>query len=65
MITIQTEPAMFNRSLPVYTVTGIDRTAGIVNLRGSDGSMQQVSLDSWGTLRDAQPAVGSKIQLLP
>jgi hypothetical protein len=63
-VIIQTEPAMFNRSLPVYTVTDIDRRAGIVTLSGSDDSSQQVQLDSWGPWEDTQPLVGSKVQLL-
>jgi hypothetical protein len=64
-MTIQTEPAMFNPKLPVHTVTNIDRAAGIVTLSGSDGSSQQVRLDSWGPFEAAQPIVGSKVQLLP
>jgi hypothetical protein len=61
---IQTNPKMFKASLPVYTVANIDRTAGIVTLRGSDGSSQQVRLDSWGPFAEAQPLVGSEVQLL-
>lgn len=62
---IQTEPQMFRASLPIYTVTHIDRAAGIVMLSGSDGSSEQVRLDSWGPWVDCQPLVGSKVQLLP
>jgi hypothetical protein len=65
MITIQTNPEMFTRSLPVYTVTDIDRAAGVVTLSGSDGSSQQVRLDSWGPYPEGHPVVGSKVQLLP
>jgi len=61
---IQTNPKMFKSSLPVYTVTNIDRTAGIVTLRGSDGSQQKVRLDSWGPFVEAHPMVGSQVQLL-
>jgi hypothetical protein len=64
-MTIQTNPEMFNKSLPVHTVTDIDRTAGIVTLSGSDGSSHQVRLDSWGPFKETQPVVGSKVQLLP
>lgn len=64
MITIQTNPQAFSRSLPVYTVTDIDRTTGIVTLSGSDGLLKQVRLDSWGSLEETQPVVGSKVQLL-
>jgi hypothetical protein len=63
-VIIQTNPEMFNRSLPVYTVTDIDRTAGIVTLSGSDGSSLHVRLDSWGTLEETQPLAGSRVQLL-
>jgi hypothetical protein len=62
---IQTEPQMFSSKSPVYTVTHIDHAQGIVTLNGSDGSSQQVRLDSWGPYKDAQPVVGSKVQLLP
>jgi hypothetical protein len=61
---IQTNPEMFNLSSPIHTVTYIDRTAGVVTLSGSDGSSHQVRLDSWGSFDDAQPVVGSKVQLL-
>jgi hypothetical protein len=61
---IQTNPEMFNRSLPVHTVTHIDKAAGIVTLSGSDGSSHQVRLDSWGPSEWSQPVVGSKVQLL-
>jgi hypothetical protein len=64
-MTIQTNPEMFNKLLPVHTVTDIDRTAGIVTLSGSDGSSHQVRLDSWGPFKETQPVVGSKVQLLP
>jgi hypothetical protein len=58
---IQTNPEMFSPRLPVYTVTDI--TGGIVTLSGSDGSSREVRLDSWGQIKDAQPIVGSKVQL--
>jgi hypothetical protein len=61
---IQTNPEMFNRSLPVHTVTDINRTTGVVTLSGSDGSSHQVRLDSWGPFEETQPVVGSRIQLL-
>jgi hypothetical protein len=61
---IQTNPKMFSSKVPVHTVTHIDRAQGIVTLSGSDGSSQQVRLDSWGTSEDTQPLVGSKVQLL-
>jgi hypothetical protein len=61
---IQTEPAMFRSSLPVFTVTHIDKGAGIVTLSGSDGTTHQVRLDSWGPWEDTQPLIGSKVQLL-
>lgn len=64
-MTIQTNPEMFSSKLPVHTVTHIDRDKGIVTLSGSDGSSQQVRLDSWGPFEAAQPAVGSRVQLLP
>jgi len=64
-MTIQTNPQMFSPKLPVHTVTHIDRTAGVVTLSGSDGSSQQVRLDSWGLFEEAQPVIGSKVQLLP
>jgi hypothetical protein len=56
---------MFSSKFPVYTVTHIDHTQGIVTLSGSDGSSQQVRLDSWGPYKETQPVVGSKVQLLP
>jgi hypothetical protein len=64
-VIIQTEPAMFRASLAIYTVISIDRAAGIVVLSGSDGSSEQVRLDSWGPWVECQPLVGSKVQLLP
>ena len=64
-MTIQTNPDMFSPKFPVHTVTHIDRDAGVVTLSGSDGSSQQVRLDSWGSFEAAQPVVGSKVQLLP
>jgi hypothetical protein len=63
-MTIQTNPEMFKKSLPVHTVTNIDRTASIVTLSGSDGSSHQVRLDSWGPFIETQPLVGSQVQLL-
>lgn len=65
MIKIQTDPAMFSRAYPVYTVTDIDKATGVVSLSGSDGSSQQVRLDSWGPYPEGHPVVGSKVQLLP
>jgi hypothetical protein len=65
-VIIQTNPQMFTSKLPVYTVTHIDRAAGVVTLTGSNGDSQQVRLDSWGPTADTQPLVGvSKVQLLP
>lgn len=61
---IQTEPAMFRASLPVHTVTHIDKAAGIVTLTGSDGSSHQVRLDSWGPWEASQPLIGSQVQIL-
>jgi hypothetical protein len=63
-MTIQTNPEMFNLKLPVHTVTDLDRVAGVVTLSGSDGTSQQVRLDSWGPFKEAQPIIGSKVQLL-
>jgi hypothetical protein len=63
-MTIQTNPKMFIPNLPVYTVTRIDRVAGVATLSGSDGSSQEVRLDSWGSLEATQPSVGSKVQIL-
>lgn len=64
MITIQTNPQMFDGRLPVYTVAGIDKATGLVALQGSDGTSHTVRLDSWGPTADTQPLVGSKVQLL-
>ena len=64
-MTIQTNPEMFSPRLPIHTVTHIDRTAGIVTLRGSDASSHQEPLASWGPFDACHPAVGSKVQLLP
>jgi hypothetical protein len=64
-MTIQTNPEVFNPSLPVHTVTHIDRTAGIVTLSGSDGTSLPVPLNSWGPSEWSQPVIGSKVQLLP
>ena len=64
-MTIQTNPEMFSRSLPIHTVTHIDRTTGIVTLSGSDGTSHEVALNLWGPWIEAQPLVGSKVQLLP
>jgi hypothetical protein len=61
---IQTNPEMFSRTLPVHTVTQIDRPTGIVILSGSDGSLVDVRLDSWGPSEVSQPVMGSKVQLL-
>jgi len=36
-MTIQTNPEVFTRSLPIHNVTNVNRTAGIVTLSGSDG----------------------------
>jgi hypothetical protein len=62
---IQTDPKAFNRLLPVHTVTDIDRANGIVSLTGSDGTSLRVELNSWGASEWTQPAIGSKVQLLP
>lgn len=64
-MTIQTNPEMFSSKFPVYKVTHIDHAQGIVTLSGSDGSSQQVRLDSWGPYKEAQPVIGSQVQLLP
>lgn len=64
-MTIQTNPEMFTKSLPVHTVTHIDRVAGTVTLSGSDKTSVEVPLNSWGPIKEAQPLVGSKVQLLP
>jgi len=55
---------MFNPRLPIHTVTAIDRAKGVVTLSGSDGTSLDVPLNSWGDFRDAQPLIGSKVQLL-
>jgi hypothetical protein len=64
MIIIQTNPEMFSRARPVYSVTNIDRAAGIVTLSGSDGSLRQERLDAWGPFEAAQPVIGSEVQFL-
>lgn len=63
-MTIQTNPEAFSKWLPVHKVTGIDRTRGIVTLSGSDGTTLEVPLESWGTIRECQPDIGSRVQLL-
>jgi hypothetical protein len=63
-IEIQTNPEAFFRHLPVHTVTGIDRVREIAILSGSDGSSHEFPLSTWGNIRDCQPDVGSKVQLL-
>jgi hypothetical protein len=63
-VIIQTNPEMFKASLPVYKVSHIDKGANLVTLSGSDGLTKQVRLDSWGTLEETQPLIGSKVQLL-
>lgn len=62
---IQTNPEVFSPKLPVHTVMHIDRAAGIVTLKGTDNSSLQVRLDSWGPFEEAQPVVGSRVQILP
>jgi hypothetical protein len=62
---IQTEPAMFTKSLPIYTVTDIDKAAGVVTLSGPNGSSQQAPLDAWGPFPEGHPVIGSRVQLLP
>jgi hypothetical protein len=64
-MTIQTNPEAFNPSLPVHTVTHIDRKAGRVTLSGSDGTLLHVSLESWGPYEYSQPAIGTIVQLIP
>jgi hypothetical protein len=64
MTIIQTNPEMFSPTLPVHTVTSIDRKTGIVTLSGSDGSSVQVGLYAWGKSEWTQPVVGSKVQIL-
>jgi hypothetical protein len=59
---IQTNPAVFSPSLPVYTVTSIQ--GDVVSLHGSDGSLIEIPLSNWGPYKDGHPVVGSKIQLL-
>lgn len=63
-MTIQTNPVMFTRSLPIHRGTNIDRIAGIATLSGSDGSSYEVPLNLWGAWEEAQPLVGSEVQLL-
>jgi hypothetical protein len=64
-MTIQTNPEMFKKSLPVHTVTHIDQGTGIVTLSGSDKTSLEVPLNSWGPWKETQPLVGSKVQILP
>jgi len=64
-VTIQTNPDAFNPSLPVHTVTHIDRAAGTVTLASPNGTSTEVSLSSWGPSEWTQPVVGTKVQLLP
>ncbi len=64
-VIIQTDPKAFDPSLPVHTVTIIDKAAGIVTLSGSDGTSLQVTLNSWGPTEWTEPIIGSKVQLLP
>ena len=61
---IQTNPEVFSNRLPVHTATSIDRSKGVVALRGTDGTSLSVRLDSWGHLEAAQPVIGSRVQLL-
>jgi hypothetical protein len=61
-MTIQTNPEVFNPSLPVHTVTHIDRATGIVILSGSDATLLQVPLNPWGLSEWSQPLIGSKVQ---
>jgi hypothetical protein len=61
---IQTNPEAFNRSLPVHTVTHIDRASSIVTLSGSNGTSLEVALNSWGPFESTQPVIGSQVQLL-
>ena len=61
---IQTNPEVFSSRLPVHTETNIDRTKGTVTLSGSDGTLLDVRLDSWGPSEITQPAIGGKVQLL-
>ena len=56
---------MFSSRFPVYTVTHIDHAQGIATLSDSDGSSQQLRLDSWGPFKEGHPVIGSKVQLLP
>jgi hypothetical protein len=63
-VIIQTNPQVFRRSLPVHTVTNIDRSKGIVTLSGSDGTSLEIRLDSWGRSEETQPDIGGKVQLL-
>jgi hypothetical protein len=63
-MTIQTNPEVFTRSLPIHNVTNVNRTAGIVTLSGSDGTSYEVPLNLWKPWEEAQPLVGSEVQLL-
>jgi len=63
-MTLQLDPQLFNPNLPIYTVTYIDQTYGLVSLNGSDGTSLQVPVSAWGPLEEAQPLIGSKVQLL-
>jgi hypothetical protein len=63
-MTIQTNPQKFNRSLPIHKVMDINRSAKIVTLSGTDGTSYEVPLDLWGPWEEAQPLVGSEVQLL-
>jgi hypothetical protein len=64
MTTIQTNPKAFNRSLPVYKVTSIDRASSVVTLSGPGGKSVKVALNSWGPSEETQPKIGSQVQLL-
>lgn len=61
---IQTNPEVVSPRLPIHTVTDINRATGVVTLSGSDGSIHQARLDSWGPWEETQPVIGSRVQLL-
>ena len=63
-MSIQTNPDVFQKHLPVHTVTSINRRKGVVTLSGSDATTQNVRLDSWGDLDGCQPGIGTRLQFL-
>jgi hypothetical protein len=65
LMLIQANPEVFSSSLPIHTVTQIDKNTGTVTLSGSDGTSFEVPLGSWGPFECTQPLIGSQVQLLP